>query len=55
MHLGPGHDYILLPPPSPSLLTPLTGSSKAVTKFAATSRPLSLSPPQVGAHAFTSH
>lgn len=31
MYLGLGHNYILLPPPSPSLLTPfLTGSEKGV-------------------------
>ena len=33
MHLGPGHNYILLPPPSSSLLTSLLGSSKGVTKL----------------------
>lgn len=44
MHLVLGHNYILPPPDSPSLLTPLlTGSGEGVQNFAASSHPLSSS------------
>lgn len=43
MHLGLGHNYILLPPSSPSLLTTfLTGSEKGVKNFAVSSYPFVL-------------
>lgn len=54
MHLGLGHNYILLPPSSPSLLTPFfTGSEKGVKNFAASSHPLSSSPRQKGSRWLT--